>query len=247
MTGFAIAVDIGGTFTDVVLRRRDGRFWSDKTLTTSGNLQDGFFHAIEAVLAKAQLTSADVDEVVVHATTVVTNAVIERKGAKTALLVTEGFRDLLAIRDECRSDIYDNQIEVPEPLIPTELTYVVPERTLADGTVLKAVDEEAVRRVARALAGAAVQSAAVCLLDAYRNPENERRVRAILLDELPGLYVSLSAEVAPQVREYPRASTTAINAYTVPIVRPYLQSLEQRLRETGFRQDLLIMLSSGGV
>ena len=247
MTGFAIAVDIGGTFTDVVLRHKSGRFWIDKTLTTPADLQEGFFRAVQAVLDKAGAAPKDVDEVVVHATTVVTNAIIERKGPKTAMIVTEGFRDVLAIRDECRSDIFDNQIEVPEPLIPEDLTFTVPERTLSDGTITKAVDEKAVRKLARKLAKLDVESVAICLLNAYRNEANERHVRDLLSEELPDLYISLSAEVAPQMREYPRASTTALNAYTMPIVLPYFRALGKRLKADGFGQDLLVMLSSGGV
>lgn len=247
MTGFAIAVDIGGTFTDVVLRHRDGRFWVDKTLTTTGDLQEGFFKAIDGVLERAGHRPEEVDEFVVHATTVVTNAIIERKGPSTALLVTEGFRDVLFIRDENRSDVFDNQIEAPQPLVPHELTFGVPERVLADGSVDREVDEASVRSIAGQLRAAGIRSAAICFLNAYRNPDNERRVRDILADEMPELYVSLSADIAPQMREYPRASTTVLNAYTMPIVEPYLRTLTRRLRDSGFRQDLLIMLSSGGV
>ena len=247
MAGYSIAVDIGGTFTDVVLRHRDGRFWVDKTLTTAGDLKQGFFTAVDAVLERAGCRPDMIDDVVVHATTIVTNAIIERKAPKCALLTTEGFRDVLAIRDECRSDIFDNQLEVPEALIPPELTFAVPERTLADGAISRKVDRKAVRDIARKLKAAKVASTAVCLLNSYKNPENERAVRAILEAELPGIFVSLSSEVAPQMREYPRASTTALNAYTVPIAKPYLDALREGLRAAGFRQDLLIMLSSGGV
>jgi N-methylhydantoinase A len=247
MTGYAIAVDIGGTFTDVVLRHKSGRFWIDKTLTTAPDLQEGFFEAVHAVLDKAGTEPKDVDEVVVHATTVVTNAIIERKGPKTALIVTEGFRDVLSIRDECRSDIFDNQIEVPAPLIPDELTFTVAERTLSDGTILQPVDEKEVRELAGELAKRGIESVAVCFLNSYRNEMNERHAHDVLLEEMPDLYLSLSADVAPQMREYPRASTTALNAYTMPIVLPYFRSLGRRLKDDGFSQDLLVMLSSGGV
>src|SRR3954447_25527764 len=225
MSGYSIAIDIGGTFTDVVLRHHDGRFWVDKTLTTSGDLKQGFFTAIESVLTRADCRPDMIDDVIVHATTVVTNAIIERKAPRIALLTTEGFRDVLAIRDECRSDIFDNQLEVPEPLIPPELTFAVPERTYSDGTVTRKVDRKAVRDIAKKLAKAKVPSVAVCLLNSYKNPANEQLVRDILLAEIPNLFVSLSAEVAPQMREYPRASSTALNAYTMPIVGPYLDGL----------------------
>lgn len=246
MGNYSIAVDIGGTFTDVVLKHEDGRFWVDKALTT-GDLKDGFFYSIEAVLRQAGCRAQEVDNVVVHATTVVTNAIIERKAPKAALLVTEGFRDVLVIRDECRSDIFDNQLEVPEPLIPPELTFGVPERTSATGSIVKEADRGAIAAIARELVDIGVRSVAVCLLNAYKNGTNENTVRKVLADEAPDLFVSVSSEVAPQMREYPRASTTALNAYTMPIVQPYLEALIEGLRAAGFRQDLLIMLSSGGV
>jgi N-methylhydantoinase A len=247
MADYSIAVDIGGTFTDVVLRHADGRFWVDKTLTTSGNLKLGFFGAIDSVIKLAGVRPEMIDDVVVHATTVVTNAIIERKAPKVALIVTEGFRDVLTIRDECRSDIFDNQLEVPEPLIPFELTFGVAERLRADGTILKAVDRSSVEAVALQLREAGVKSIAVCLLNSYKNAANEQAVRAILNELVPDALISLSSEVAPQMREYPRASTTALNAYTIPIVKPYLEALQGGLQEAGFKQDLLIMLSSGGV
>lgn len=247
IAGYSIAIDIGGTFTDVVLRHRDGRFWVDKTLTTPGDLKEGFFTAVDSVLKRANCRPEMVDDVIVHATTTVTNAIIERKAPKCALLTTEGFCDVLTIRDECRSDIFDNQLEVPAALIPAELTFAVPERTLADGTIFRKVDPNAVKKIASKLKAQKVASVAVCLLNSYKNPENERLVRDALLAALPSLFVSLSSEVAPQMREYPRASTTALNAYTAPIAKPYLDALSDGLRAAGFRQDLLIMLSSGGV
>src|SRR3990172_5617596 len=248
MSAYSIAIDIGGTFTDAVLRNKeDGRFWVDKTLTTPDDLRQGFFTAVEAVLKRADCRPNLVDEAVVHATTIVTNAIIERKGPKTALIVTEGFPDVLVIRDECRSDIFDNQLELPKPLIPAEFTFGLPERTLSNGSVFKKVSKKAVRKIARQLKKAGISSVAVCLLNAYKNPDNERQVRDILTEELPHLFVSLSGEVSPQMREYPRASTTAINAYTVPIVQPYLIGLRADLQKAGFQQGLLIMLSSGGV
>jgi N-methylhydantoinase A len=247
MSGYSIAIDIGGTFTDVVLRHRDGRFWVDKALTTPGDLKEGFFAAIDGVLTRADCRPDMIDDIVVHATTIVTNAIIERKAPRCALLTTEGFRDVLTIRDECRSDIFDNQLEVPEALIPPELTFAVPERTLSDGTVSKKVDRAAVKSIAKELVKHKVESVAICLLNSYKSPENERIVRDIIHSVAPKMLVSLSAEVAPQMREYPRASTTALNAYTIPITKPYLEALQKGLRSAGFRQDLLIMLSSGGV
>ena len=243
---YSLAVDIGGTFTDIVLRG-DGRLVVDKTLTTHHDLLEGFFHGVGAVLRKAGIGPRDIDGVVVHATTVVTNALIERKGPATALIVTEGFRDVLSIRNEHRYEMFDPQIEFPEPLIPRALTYGIAERTLADGTVLKSVDPAEITRLAATLAAEGVVSVAVCLLNSYRNPANELAVGAALQAAAPGLYVTLSSSVAPQIREYPRASTAAVNAYTMPITEPYLRGLAERLRAEGIPNHPLIMLSSGGV
>src|SRR5579883_341283 len=154
MPRYALAIDIGGTFTDVVLRDSAGATWVDKVLTTHHDLLDGFFRAVDRVLAQAEVRPSAVDDVVVHATTIVTNAIIERKGPRTALLVTEGFRDVLAIRDEHRYEMFDPQIEFPEPLVPRPLTFGVPERVYADGSIGRAVDEAALARIAAALEAA---------------------------------------------------------------------------------------------
>ena len=247
MSGYALAVDIGGTFTDAVLRHADGRTWVDKALTTPDDLIDGFFAVVDLALARAGIGPGQVDDVIVHATTTVTNAIIERKGPPTALLVTEGFRDVLYIRDEHRYDMYDPQIEFPDPLVPRAHTFGVAERVLADGRISKPVDGAAVAALGGELARQGIVSVAVCLLNAFSNPENERAIRTALLEAAPDLYVSLSSEVAPQIREYLRASTTVLNAYTEPITRPYLRGLIERLAARGFPNEPLIMLSSGGV
>jgi N-methylhydantoinase A len=243
----SLAVDIGGTFTDIVLRNSDGTLTVDKTLTTHHDLLEGFFTGVDAVLAKAGITARDVDGVVVHATTVVTNALIERKGAPTALVVTEGFRDVLVIRNEHRYDMYDPQIEFPEPLVAPETTFGFPERTLADGTVLRAPSEEDIEALAAELKAAGIQAVAVCFLNSFANPANEAMVAEGLARRLPGVFVCHSADVAPQIREYQRASTTTVNAYAMPISLPYLKRLSQRLAGEGIGQTALIMLSSGGV
>lgn len=247
MSRYALAIDIGGTFTDAVLLRSDGRSYSDKTLTTPGNLLEGFFCATDLVLKRAGIGLREVDDVVVHATTLVTNVLIERKGLPTGLLVTAGFRDVLYIRDEHRYDMFDPQIDYPEPLITRDHTWGVQERIYADGTIGVPVDDAGVREIALQLKAKGIASVAVCLLNSYRNAENERRVRDILLQTVPGLFVTLSSDVAPQMREYLRASTTAINAYAVPVTAPYLNALIQNLRQRGCAHDPLIMLSNGGV
>jgi N-methylhydantoinase A len=247
MSKFALAIDIGGTFTDAVLTCDDGRSWTDKTLTTPRDLLEGFFRAAQLVLTRAGLALKDLNDVVTHATTVVTNAVIERKGAPTALIVTKGFRDVLYIRDEHRYDMFDPQIEYSEPLVTREFTFGIDERTFADGTVGTTVDEAQVREIARQLRAGKVSAVAICLLNSYLNPQNERHVQRLLADAAPEIFISRSSDVAPQMREYLRASTAAVNAYALPISGPYLEALAVRLAAQGCALEPLIMLSNGGV
>jgi N-methylhydantoinase A len=247
MLSYSLAVDIGGTFTDAVLRGSDGSLIVDKTLTTHHDLLEGFFRAVDLTLAKAGVDAEAIDGVVVHATTVVTNALIERKGPPTALITTKGFRDVLPIRNEHRYEMYDPQIEFAAPLIPRDLTFEVDERVLADGEVLRPVDTAEVEALVAQLRAAGVASVAICLINAFRNGANERAIAEVLRTEAPELYLSLSSSVAPQIREYPRASTTAINAYTTPITEPYLRGLAAGLQTAKVANRPLIMLSSGGV
>lgn len=247
MTRYSLAIDIGGTFTDAVLLASDGRSFVDKTLTTHNDLLEGFFRGVDLVTGRAGIDPAQVDDVVVHATTVVTNALIERKGPPVALILTEGFRDILYIREEHRYDMYDPQIEFAEPLIPSERTFTLKERTFADGSVGTEVNRAEVLEIIHQCREKGVVSVAICLLNAYRNGANEEAVRRIFEEEAPEIYVSLSSVIAPQMREYLRASTVAINAYTVPITRPYLTALIEELKTRGFTQQPLIMLSNGGV
>lgn len=247
MTRYALAIDIGGTFTDAVLLADDGRSFVDKTLSTHGNLLEGLFRGIDLVLERGGIGPADVEDVVVHATTVVTNALIERKAPPAGLVLTKGFRDILYIREEHRYDMYDPQIEFAEPLIPSERTFTIDERAYADGTVAKAADRDEIADVARACQAAGLQAVAVCFLNSYANDANEVAVRNVFAQIAPEIRVSLSSEVAPQMREYLRASTTAINAYTTPITGPYLTAFADELERRGFSQQPLIMLSNGGL
>ena len=247
MSNYALAVDIGGTFTDVVLRSGSGQTWVDKTLTTPESLDIGLFRAVDSAMAKAGIKAAAVTDVVVHATTVVTNAVIERKGPLTALLVTEGFRDILTIKDEHRYEMFDPQIEFPEQLVTREMTFGVPERVLATGDVLTSLDTAKAAAIVDALKAKGVVSVAVSFLNSYLNPANERAMREVVQARAPGMYVSISSDVAPQIREYPRTSTVVMNAYTTPITGPYLDALRDGLKKRGFANDPLIMLSNGGV
>jgi N-methylhydantoinase A len=244
---YSLAVDIGGTFVDVVLRAPDGTLTVDKTLTTHHDLLEGFFRAVDLALGKAGVEASALGGVVVHATTVVTNALIERRGETTALVVTKGFADVLSIRNEHRYEMYDPQIEFAPPLIPRALTFELDERVLADGTVLKGVDPAEAAALARALEARGVVSVAVCLINGFRNGANEQQVGEALRAAAPNLHVSLSSSVAPQIREYPRTSTTAINAYAAPIAAPYLTGMSRRLAAIGAPNRPLIMLSSGGV
>ena len=244
---YSLAVDIGGTFTDIVLRDASGCLTVDKTLTTPHDLIEGFFTGVNAVLKSAGLVPRQVDGVVVHATTVVTNALIERKGLATALLVTAGFRDILRIRNEHRYEMYDPQIEFPEPLVPAELTFGISERVRADGSVLAAPDLAELDAVATQLKARSVRSLAICFLNSFANPAHERTVAKRIAELLPDLFITLSSDVAPQIREFPRASTATVNAYTMPISQPYLRNLSERLAREGFANSPLIMLSSGGV
>jgi N-methylhydantoinase A/oxoprolinase/acetone carboxylase beta subunit len=241
--GARIAVDIGGTFTDLVLMRSGRVTDSAKLLTTSSDPSI----AVENGLARL-LRSVPGPEVgeVVHGTTLVANALIERKGATTALLTTKGFRDVLSIRRELRFDLYDLFLDMPEPLVPRRLRFEIDERILADGSVDRPLDPQAIRRLARRLDRAGVEAVAVCLLHSYRNAEHERAVEGIVRDELPHLPVSVSSEVAPEVGEFLRASTTVANAYVLPVVGRYLEMIEKRMEGLGLSGPLRVMLSTGG-
>ncbi|GGC12252.1 methylhydantoinase [Novosphingobium endophyticum] len=244
---YSLAVDIGGTFTDIVLRHSDGRLVVDKTLTTHDDLLSGFFRGVSSVLGKAEIDSAAVDGVVVHATTVVTNALIERKGFPTALVVTEGFRDVLTIRNEHRYDMFDPQIEYPAPLVTDDATFGLRERILSDGTVELAPDMDDIAVLAGKIRDSGVKAVAICFLNSFANSAHETLVANELARLVEGLFICTSSEIAPQIREYQRASTTTVNAYAMPISQPYLRRLSERLRAEGFPNSPLIMLSSGGI
>ncbi len=247
MPRYRLGVDIGGTFTDAtLLDEATGAVRRGKVATTPHDPSEGFLAVTTDVLADAGVAPADV-RLVVHATTVATNALIEGKVAAVAFVTTEGFRDLLEIARQVRPSLYDLRFEKPPPLVPRHRCFGVPERIGARGEVLRPLDQDAVRRVAEHLRGAGITSVAVCLLHAHVNPEHERRVGTILREHLPGAGVSLSSEVAAEFREYPRASTTVINACIRPGVARYLHHIETRVRAVGLSGELLVMQSSGGV
>jgi N-methylhydantoinase A len=225
-----VGIDIGGTFTDLVLIDAEtGKRAVGKVLTTPGDQSEAVENGLVELLGQEGL-AADQLKIIIHGTTLVTNALIERRGAKTALLTTEGFRDAVAIGTEHRYDMYDIFIEKPESLVPRSLRYGVRERCLNGGSIMLNLDEEQVRSIAAELREHSVRAVAVSFMHSFRNPAHERRVREILSEEAPGIAVSLSSEVAPEISEYERTSTTVANAYTRPLVEGYLTSVEERLR-----------------
>src|SRR2546427_623873 len=242
-----LGVDIGGTFTDlVVIDEATGTAGVGKVLTTPKDPAHGVEEGIRALLDDAGVRPDEV-RAVVHGTTLATNALIEKKGAKTALLTTEGFRDALEIGREGRYDMYDLFIDPPPPLVPRHLRREVPERLLADGSIARAIDEVAARRVLAELAQDGVEALAICLLHAYVNPAHEASLVALAHQAIPGVFVSCSSEVVPEIREYERASTTCANVYVAPLMARYLEDLERRLAGLGIPGQLYIMQSSGGI
>lgn len=245
MKSARLAVDIGGTFTDLALEA-DGVRTTAKVLTTPAAPERGVMEGFRTIIAAAGVSPADI-ELIIHGTTLATNAVIERKGARTALITTEGFRDVLAMGNESRYDQYDLNIVLPEPLVPRYLRLPVPERLDNTGAVLRPLDESAVRALIPVLRQEGVESIAVGLLHAFVNPVHERRIAEILQETMPDVPVSLSSDVSPEMREWERFSTTAANAYVQPMMARYLRRLEADLRAAGASAPLFLMMSGGGL
>ena len=240
-----LAVDIGGTFTDVALEVGDG-FVTAKVLTTPANPEAGVLEAVDKVLNEAAVAPADV-AIIIHGTTLATNALIERKGAKTALIVTEGLRDSVEMAYENRFEQYDINIDRPDPLVPRYLRWPVTERLNAQGAPLVPLAEATVEALIPRIAQESIESIAIGLIHAYANPAHEQRVAEILRAAYPDLWITLSSEVCPEIREYERQSTTCANAYVQPMMAGYLTSLERHLRERGFACPFLLMTSGGGL
>ena len=240
-----LAVDIGGTFTDVALQAGD-QLHTAKVLTTPSAPADAVLDGVGKLLASAAIAAGAV-EVFIHGTTLPTNALIERRGARTALLTTQGMRDSVEMAHENRFEQYDLYMRRPEPLVPRQRRIGIPERFAADGTELLPLDEQAVRTAAAALAADNVESIAVGYLHAYRSPQHEIRTREILTECLPDVPITLSSEVCPEIREYERFSTACANAYVMPLVKKYLTDLSQRLVEIGLGCEMLLMQSGGGL
>jgi N-methylhydantoinase A/oxoprolinase/acetone carboxylase beta subunit len=244
---YRLGCDIGGTFTDfVLLDDQTGEIKTGKCLTTPRDPSDAVEEGIRVLEATTPDFVAKLDELI-HGTTLVINAIIERKGAKTGLITTQGFRDVLEIGREMRYAPYDLFAEFPRPLIPRRYRLEVDERVRSDGSVLKALDPEEARQVVRTLIGWGVESIAVCLLNSFENPAHELLLQEIIEQEAPDLSVSISYRVLPQIKEYERTSTTVTNAYVKPLTGRYLSKLAERLKAIGFQGKLFIMLSSGGV
>jgi N-methylhydantoinase A len=242
-----IGVDIGGTFTDLVwVDDATGAVQVGKLLTTPKDPSQAVEQGVVTVLNDAGSLAADVRSLI-HGTTLATNALIERKGARTGLLTTAGFRDAVEIGREGRYDMYDLFIDQPSPLVPRHLRLEVSERMLADGRVLTPLDPASARAAIERLRGAGVEALAICLLHAYRNPAHERALRDICAELLPGVPVSCSSDVVPEIREYERTSTTCANVYVMPLMARYLDDLERKLHDLGIPGNFYIMLSAGGV
>jgi len=243
---FRIGVDIGGTFTDLVmLDTRDGRLFNGKVLTTPHAPEQAVLQGVRDILRRHAVAPTEVRHVI-HGTTLVANALIERRGVPTGFLTTQGFRDVQEIGTELRHDTYDLFMRRPEPLVPRRLRLEVPERLMPDGSIRAPLDEGAARAAIRALRDGGVQAVAVCLLHAFANPAHERRIAELVAEEAPGLAVCLSAELVPEIGEYERGSTTIANAYVLPVFARYLARLDAGLREAGMTGPLLLMLSDGG-
>jgi N-methylhydantoinase A len=240
-----LGVDIGGTFTDVALEA-GGRLWSAKILTTPQAPELAVLQAIGTVLREAARAPQDL-QIIIHGTTLATNALIERKGAKTALLTTEGFRDTIEIRHENRFEQYDVNIDLPPPLVPRRLRYPVRERIDARGRVLVPLDEAGVSALADRLAAERIEAVAIGFLHSFTNPAHEHRTGEILAARLPDVPITLSCEVSPEMREYERFSTACANAYVQPLIGRYLANLEALLQREGFACPLFLMLSGGGL
>src|SRR5919199_777426 len=229
-----VGIDVGGTFTDLLLvDDATGEITVGKELTTPADPAQAIEAVLDGALAARGLAPAALGRLI-HGTTLVTNALIERKGARMALLATRGFRDAVEIGREHRYDLYDLFLEMPRPLVQRYLRFDVPERILADGSVRDPLDEAYVERLLRELAARGVQAVAVCFLHGYHNPAHEQAVARIAARVAPGLRVGLSSEVAPELREYERASTTCANAYAQDRVERYLRDLEARLAARRF-------------
>src|SRR6476619_1365088 len=247
---FTIGVDVGGTYTDLVATDETGRTIFAKSPSTPADQSIGVMAGLEELARRLNVTRAEMlaaTDRLVHGTTVATNALLERKGARVALLTTEGHRDVIEMREGLKPDRYDLRSPPPEPLVPRELRFGVRERLKANGEVLIPLDEASLDQAIAGIEKSGATSVAVCFLHSYLNPVHELAAVERLARDLPGISVSRSSDVLPQIKEYERVSTTIVNAYVEPIVRGYLASLAERLAEAGLKGSLFVVLSHGGM
>src|SRR5918993_890193 len=243
---YRVGIDMGGTFTDMFWVSEDGAAVIGKTLTTPGDPSLAVENALKPALQNGAVNPQQ-RGTLIHGTTLVTNALIERKGAPTALLATSGFRDAVEISREHRYELYDLNLELPKPLVPRHMRFDVPERIAADGGVLQPLDEAFVRKLVGALRDKGIKAIGVCYLNSFRNPVHEQRTAEIIAEVAPQIRVSLSSEVVAEIREFQRTSTTLANVYVQERVSDYLAQLEARLQTIGFDGSFFVMLSSGGI
>ncbi|MDP5217763.1 hydantoinase/oxoprolinase family protein [Ruegeria sp. 2205SS24-7] len=250
MTGsprLRLAIDIGGTFTDTVLVSGEDRIvGATKTLTTHGNPAEGAMQGAQHVLAQAGHDLGDLSGFI-HGTTLATNALIEKRGARVATITTEGFRDILEIAYERRYAQYDLSLEKPDFLVPRDRAFTIPERMAVDGKVLRPIDETAVDPLVKKLEASGVEAVAICLLHSYANPSHEHRLRALLRAKRPDLTISISSDVSPEAREFDRLSTTVANAYIQPLMASYLDRLQALFKAQGLQCPILMMTAGGGM
>ena len=240
-----LGVDIGGTFTDVALEVGDKRYTA-KGLTTPRAPEEGVLSILRTIAAEAGIQPGDV-QLIIHGTTLATNALIERKGARIALLTTEGFRDVIEIRHENRFEQYDINIDLPPPLVPRRLRLPIRERIDAQGNVLVALEAESVSLAIDTLIEQKIEAVAVALLHSFTNPDHERQVGEAISKRMPDVAVTLSSDVSPEMREYERFTTACANAYLQPLMGSYITKLESELHRAGFRCPMLLMTSGGGI
>jgi N-methylhydantoinase A len=247
---FRVGIDIGGTFTDGVVITDDGQMRIFKALSTPADSSVGMFHCLQKAADAFGLSRAEFlgrVELLVHGTTVATNTMLQYNGARTGLITTKGFRDALEMRRAHKENIWDLSLAPPPPIIPRYLRLGVTERLNYAGQVVTPLDEAETRQAVRRLKTEGVRAIAVCTLFSFLNPVHERRIREIILEEFPECYVSISSEILPQIREYERTSTTAVNAYVGPILGRYLRNLQGKLAAAGLRREVLITQSNGGI
>jgi N-methylhydantoinase A len=245
---YIVGIDIGGTFTDLMaINLETQEQIAKKTLTTPSDPSVGVMRIFEEMIEDWGISGGEVENVI-HGTTLVTNTVIEKKGAKTALITTKGFRDVLEIGRESRYELYDWSIEIPKPIVPRNQRFEVEERILGDGSILIPLDSQQAESVVDLIKSKGVGAVAICLLHAYINDSHEAKLKELVAEKMPSVSISLSSECVPEIREFERMSTTVINAYTQPITKSYLSRIQESLNGLGYKKkSYFVMLSSGGI